>query len=700
MLNLRKHSNALDIRPFLIFVFTPFLLPAQTPLEQIWDIPVENFDGNSLKFPWIGGLGASVFSEMDFDQDGKMDLLVFDRSGNKIKTFLNQGAQGEENYIHAPEFEGIFPENLERWVLTGDINCDGTNDIFTGTGDKIKVFLSDFNGSEWSFNEQGNIQADGEEIFLDGRNLPAIKDMDGDGDLDILLLNAQGRGLHFLNLSVEEGEGCHTLSYTLASDCWGDFEYAGFDPGADLELNCVRLNNRSAYHGGFSLTLHDWDNDDDLDLFIGDATLSNIAYLENGGEDIFTAQDSLFPFATESVDLRFPGVYPIDVDNDGNKELIVGTHEVLSTSNQHILLIDESGNRLNDRFLLDEMLDAGKGSFPSLVDYDNDGDQDLLIAPEETRYADGTYSKAILYQNIGSDNQPYFRETDQDFLNLSSLDQPALDLEFLDGDNDGDLDLFLGTFNQGIRYYSNQGNGIFQAETQGGMEVQTFLMNISFTDLDGNGSKELLLGKYNGTVDVYQTDFSGNSPQFSLQESGLCDIQVWDGTNPGRANISCLDTPENTSLFIGNAQGEIIRIEYENGDCSTETTITQAGWNATCHTWESPAGTALLVGNLSGGLEWFQAENPNSVSLPEITDEKAFLPYPNPATKQDLIQWETTGFFHSGTTVRMYSSEGKQILEVPFEKGQLNLNALPSGTYLMTKENGSHIIYSQKIIIH
>ncbi|MDX5321096.1 MAG: VCBS repeat-containing protein, partial [Bacteroidota bacterium] len=82
--------------------------------------------------PFIGGFVAPQFSEIDLNNDGVKDLFVFDRSGNKVLTFINEGKAGQVSYVHAPKYEFAFPA-LRNWVLLRDYNCDGKEDIFSGS---------------------------------------------------------------------------------------------------------------------------------------------------------------------------------------------------------------------------------------------------------------------------------------------------------------------------------------------------------------------------------------------------------------------------------------------------------------------------------------------------------------------------------------------------------------------------------------
>jgi len=45
----------------------------------------------TLANPWAGGLNFVQASNIDMDMDGIKDLFMFDRTGNKVRTFINNG---------------------------------------------------------------------------------------------------------------------------------------------------------------------------------------------------------------------------------------------------------------------------------------------------------------------------------------------------------------------------------------------------------------------------------------------------------------------------------------------------------------------------------------------------------------------------------------------------------------------------------
>ena len=102
---------------------------------------------NDFKHAWTGGVNAIQPSEVDLNLDGINDLILFDRTGNKLSPFLNVNGQ----YIFAPEYRSAFSNHLHDWVIFADYNCDGKEDIFTYSSGGIAV-LENNSTSTLSFN--------------------------------------------------------------------------------------------------------------------------------------------------------------------------------------------------------------------------------------------------------------------------------------------------------------------------------------------------------------------------------------------------------------------------------------------------------------------------------------------------------------------------------------------------------------------
>ena len=202
-----------------IVLFLPLVSQAQFTYFLDQTIPVQDLNGDNLSLPWAGGLNAAQFNAMDLNGDGTDDLVLYDRMANKVITFVSTDNQ----YVPAPEFENLFPAEISNWLLLRDYNCDGKKDVFTGDVLGIKVYrniTSEAGRLEWAqhFFSTGFPGAKSSVVLTQGSNtkinlqlqfddLPAISDVDGDGDLDILNIQYAGHTVEFhQNFSAESNQ--------------------------------------------------------------------------------------------------------------------------------------------------------------------------------------------------------------------------------------------------------------------------------------------------------------------------------------------------------------------------------------------------------------------------------------------------------------------------------------------------------------
>lgn len=86
--------------------------------------------GRALPYALTGGLEAPQFSEIHLNDDGRMDLLIFDRVGAKALPFISVSAPEGSRYVYAPAYEPELPP-LNQMVKVLDLNCDGLLDLLT-----------------------------------------------------------------------------------------------------------------------------------------------------------------------------------------------------------------------------------------------------------------------------------------------------------------------------------------------------------------------------------------------------------------------------------------------------------------------------------------------------------------------------------------------------------------------------------------
>lgn len=122
-------KSQLKIIALLLIVLANHSSKAQYTYKKIDSIKVSE-NNKLLKSPWAGGFNAPQFGEIDLNGDNKIDLVVFDRAGNKISPFVNTGSNGISSYSYAPQYTSIF-NFVNEYVHFADFNCDGMMDYIT-----------------------------------------------------------------------------------------------------------------------------------------------------------------------------------------------------------------------------------------------------------------------------------------------------------------------------------------------------------------------------------------------------------------------------------------------------------------------------------------------------------------------------------------------------------------------------------------
>lgn len=516
--------------------------------------------GNFFAYPFQGGFNAPQFNEIDLNYDLKMDLVVFDRSGSRVSTYINNGSNGQIDYVYAPEYEGEFPD-IPSWLFCRDYNCDGKMDLITGVrGASISVYENvgdPVTGLAFTFVDRIKSYYYNDTFTLNinpgSLNLPGVVDMNNDGDIDFIFFDQNGSQMEYhRNMSVENNGTCGLLFYER-SECWGDFTEAGFNstiyldscrfgnniPNAEsngggtirnLNPSKIQSNKSNSKHSGSSVALIDLDNSGSMDLVIGDIGSNRLTALYNNDSvapyinSHISSIDTTFPSYSTPVDLNiFPSAQFVDVNNDQKVDMLVSTNSNSYLDRgkyfQNIYYYENTSStasnfqfRQND-FLQEEVIDLGRGAYPSFFDYNNDGLQDLLVGNDG--YYDSTLNlmvgKLALFENIGTQQKAEFDLIDRDFGSLSSL---LLDVT---------------------------------SNTQ-----QRFLIP-ALGDLDGDGDKDLLVGDDDGRIHFFKdTSASTNPAAFQLQNAVFQDLNVFSKAAPFIIDV---DNDNLLDLIIGNSLG-------------------------------------------------------------------------------------------------------------------------------------------------
>lgn len=374
--------------------------------------------------------GANTLAFADIDGDGDVDLFWGDYFESGVLLMENRSAgctvpNMRGAHVLFPKSEPVRTSGYNAPTL-GDVTGNGFVDLLVGviggaysprtTSVDNLLFVEQVARGEFRTRTRRFVRT----LDVGSEAMPVLADLDGDGDLDLLVGNK----------IAPETDTTGTITW---------FENIG-TPNAPQFRDRGFLSLRGEFH--YAPTVADLDGDGLPDLIVG-TWRDQVQWWRNVGTrsaPSYELADSALITLT-----RGSNTAPAfaDLDGDGDLDLIVG--EASGQLNLYRNLGTASAPRfelLSDTF---QDIDVGRRSAPVFADLRGNGMPDLLLGSE-----DGDVQH---WRNVSDASGVRFvREAD-----LSVQTGPFSTVTVGDLDGDGDLDVLVGTAAGGLRYFENVG---------------------------------------------------------------------------------------------------------------------------------------------------------------------------------------------------------------------------------------------------
>ncbi len=431
---------------FLFLIITPTLVNAQK--KDVMFTDVTSMAGIDFKYTFgdysyvnileSSGSGITVF---DYNNDGLMDLYLMngtylegisDKEGKIFKETRNKlyKNNGNGTFSDVSKVSGVDDHNWSMAAGAIDLDNDGFQDLYVLNYGPNVFYHNNGNGTftdiTASLGLSGPDKLNGFTKWSIG---VSFWDYNLDGRLDVMVGNFLAFDPDYVSTQTP-GMMPHPSEYNGQASILYEQQPGGKFLDVTKEKGLFFPDSKC-----MGLTVFDYDDDGDLDIFQANDHQMNFLFRNDNGK--YKEYGVASGVATNSQGNPTGSMHGTVGDVDGD-----GLIDILVADLKYGALYRNLGNGLFEDITESSGIAipmAGKGSWgASLFDYDNDGDLDIIAA-------NGTAEELILQYPLllENDGKGHFKNVGKEHGSYFSTKRSGRGLAVWDFDNDGDLDIII-----------------------------------------------------------------------------------------------------------------------------------------------------------------------------------------------------------------------------------------------------------------